>query len=146
MPDMSGLAEGIRQIQETPYEPEPYVEGAFIFKSGRKYHLVQAIWSHRTANGDTYVEQEGVTNPKTRYSYDCVIADADNIYGPYGKRYTAIIGGGHNNFFRDKSGKWWATMFFNPRGAQAAEYVQTCRPGLIPMIYEDGRFAPDHSE
>lgn len=142
-PDMSGLAEEIRQIQETPYDPEPYIEGAFIFKSDGKYHLVQAIWSHRTENGDTYVEKEGVTNKKTRYSYDCVIADADNVYGPYGKRYTAIIGGGHNNLFQDKSGKWWATMFFNPRGAQAAEYEKTCRPGLIPMVYEDGRFAPD---
>lgn len=36
-------------------------------------------------------------------------------------------------------------MFFNPRGAQAAEYEVTCRPGLIPMKYEGGCFAPDHN-
>lgn len=145
-PDMSGLAEEIRRIEETPYDPEPYIEGAFIFRTGDgKYHLVQAIWSHRTGSGDTYVEKEGVTDKNTRYSYDCVIADADNVYGPYGKRYTAIIGGGHNNLFQDRTGKWWATMFFNPRGAQAAEYARTCRPGLIPMIYSEGRFMPDHN-
>lgn len=143
-PDMSGLAEDFVKLKETSYRPEPYIEGAFIFKYNGKYHLVQAIWSHRTKKGDTYIEKKGVTNKKTRYSYDCVIAIADNIYGPYGKRYTAIIGGGHNNLFQDKDGKWWATMFFNPRGAQAAEYKVTCRPGLIPMIYDEGKFKPDH--
>ncbi|MGN0188470.1 MAG: family 43 glycosylhydrolase, partial [Candidatus Cryptobacteroides sp.] len=96
-PDMSGLAEEVRLLEETPYDPEPYIEGAFIFKYDGKYHLVQAIWAHRTVEGDTYVEKEGLTDKSTRYSYDCVIATADSVYGPYGKRYTAIVGGGHNN-------------------------------------------------
>ncbi|MFR9624263.1 MAG: family 43 glycosylhydrolase, partial [Rikenellaceae bacterium] len=43
-PDMSGLAEPIRQLDEQSYSPEPYVEGAIIFKHDGKYHLVQAIW------------------------------------------------------------------------------------------------------
>ena len=144
-PDMGGFAEELRKLKETEYTPEPYIEGAIIFKHDGKYHLVQAIWSHRTSEGDTYVEKKGVTNKKTRYSYDCVIATSDNVYGPYGKRYNAITGGGHNNLFQDKDGNWWATMFFNPRGAQAAEYEVTCRPGLIPMKYEGGCFAPDHN-
>lgn len=143
--DMSGFAEPLRQLEETSYDPEPYIEGAFIFKYQGKYHLVQAIWSHRTEKGDTYVEKPGVTSKETRYSYDCVISVADNIYGPYGERYNAITGGGHNNLFQDRDGNWWATMFFNPRGAQAAEYETTCRPGLIPMLYEDGKFSPNHS-
>ncbi len=143
--DMSGFAEELRLLKETPYDPEPYIEGAFIFKYQGKYHLVQAIWSHRTDDGDTYVEKPGVTSQKTRYSYDCIISVADNVYGPYGERYNAATGAGHNNLFRDRDGNWWATMFFNPRGAQAAEYETTCRPGLIPMIYENGRFAPNHS-
>ena len=143
--DMSGFAEELRLLKETPYDPEPYIEGAFIFKYQGKYHLVQAIWSHRTNDGDTYVEKPGVTSKKTRYSYDCIISVADNVYGPYGERYNAATGAGHNNLFRDRDGNWWATMFFNPRGAQAAEYETTCRPGLIPMIYENGRFAPNHS-
>ena len=91
----------------------------------------------------TYIEKKGVTSPKTRYSYDCIISTADNVYGPYSERYNAITGGGHNNLFQDKDGNWWATMFFNPRGAQAAEYKVTCRPGLIPMIYENGKFKPN---
>jgi hypothetical protein len=143
--DMSGFAEPLKQLEETSYDPEPYIEGAFIFKYQGKYHLVQAIWSHRTEKGDTYVEKPGVTSKETRYSYDCVISVADNIYGPYGERYNAITGGGHNNLFQDRDGNWWATMFFNPRGAQAAEYETTCRPGLIPMLYEDGKFSPNHS-
>ncbi|OJV37653.1 MAG: glycosyl hydrolase family 43 [Bacteroidales bacterium 36-12] len=143
-PDMSGYAEEIRKLNEHNYEPEPYVEGAFIFKYDNKYHLVQAIWSHRTPEGkDTYVEKNGLTNNKTRYSYDCIIASSDNVYGPYSKRYNAITGGGHNNLFQDKEGKWWATMFFNPRGAQAAEYQQTCRPGLVQMKYVKGKFSPN---
>lgn len=144
-PDMSGFAEELKTLKEQNYNPEPYVEGAFIFKYDNKYHLVQAIWSHRTKEGDTYIEKPGVTSPKTRYSYDCIISTADNVYGPYSKRYNAITGGGHNNLFQDKDGNWWATMFFNPRGAQAGEYKVTCRPGLIPMIYENGKFRPNHT-
>ena len=60
-PDMSGLAEEIKTLKESKYSPEPYVEGAFIFKYDGKYHLVQAIWAHRTVKGDTYVEKEGLT-------------------------------------------------------------------------------------
>lgn len=142
-PDMSGFAEELKTLKEKKYNPEPYIEGAFIFKYDNKYHLVQAIWSHRTSEGDTYIEKKGVTSPKTRYSYDCIISTADNVYGPYSERYNAITGGGHNNLFQDKDGNWWATMFFNPRGAQAAEYKVTCRPGLIPMIYENGKFKPN---
>lgn len=142
-PDMSGFAEELKTIIESKYNPEPYIEGAFIMKHNGKYHLIQAIWSHRLADGtDTYLEIPGKTNKDTRYSYDCVIATSDNVYGPYAKRYNAITGGGHNNLFQDQSGNWWATMFFNPRGAQAAEYEKTCRPGLIPMQYIDGKFMP----
>lgn len=142
-PDMSGFAEELKTIKETNYSPEPYIEGACIMKHDGKYHLIQAIWSHRLENGtDTYIEIPGKTNNNTRYSYDCVIATSDNIYGPYNERYNAITGGGHNNLFQDKAGNWWATMFFNPRGAQAAEYKITCRPGLIPLKYENGKFMP----
>ena len=141
-PDMSGLAEPVVRIKEQSYSPEPYIEGAFIFKHDDKYHLVQAIWSHRLPDGtETYCPESD--DNKTRYSYDCIIASADNIYGPYSERYNAITGGGHNNLFKDKDGNWWATIFFNPRGAQAKEYKQTCRPGLVPMKYVKGKFLID---
>lgn len=141
-PDMSDLAEPIRQIKETAYNPEPYIEGAFIFKHDHKYHLVQAIWSHRLKDGtETYCPKKD--DDATRYSYDCVIASSDNIYGPYTERYNVITGGGHNNLFQDKNNQWWATIFFNPRGAQAKEYTQTCRPGIVPIKYENGKFSID---
>lgn len=141
--DMSGFAEDIKKLDEKSYSPEPYVEGATIFKYGGKYHLVQAIWSFRLPDGtETYIEQTGEAGKKMRYSYDCIIATADNIYGPYSQRYNAITGGGHNNLFQDKQGKWWATIFFNPRGAQAKNYEKTCRPGLVPMSYNNGKFSP----
>jgi Beta-xylosidase len=141
--DMSGFAEPIRKLKEQNYNPEPYIEGAFIFKHDNKYHLVQAIWSHRLPNGtESYCPQKD--NDKTRYSYDCIIASAEHIYGPYSERYNTITGGGHNNLFKDKKGNWWATIFFNPRGAQAQEYKQTCRPGIVPMKYENGKFMIDH--
>lgn len=141
-PDMSGFAEDLKKIEEEHYNPDPYIEGAFIFKFEGKYHLVQAVWSHKLPDGsETYAPKKG-SNP-IRYSYDCIIATADNIYGPYGKRYNAITGGGHNNLFQDKEGNWWATIFYNPRGFQAKEYEKTCRPGLVPMKYEKGKFLPD---
>lgn len=143
--DISGFAEELRTLDEKKYDPEPYIEGAFIFKYDNKYHLVQAIWSHRTPEGDTYIEKAGVNSQETRYSYDCIIATSDNVYGPYNERYNAITGGGHNNLFQAKDGNWWATLFFNPRGGQAAEYKTTCRPGLIPMIYENGKFRPNQN-
>ncbi|MDR1683342.1 MAG: family 43 glycosylhydrolase, partial [Candidatus Symbiothrix sp.] len=53
--DMSGLAEPVIRLKEKNYHPEPYIEGAFIFKHDNKYHLVQAIWSHRLPDGtETY--------------------------------------------------------------------------------------------
>lgn len=143
--DMSGFAEDLKKLKETSYNPEPYIEGAFIFKHDGKYHLVQAIWAHRTTEGDTYVAKKGITSKYTRYSYDCVISTSDNIYGPYGDRYCAIIGGGHNNLFRDKDGNWWATCFWNPRGKMTNEFKVTCRPGIIPMLYENGKFKPNHN-
>ncbi|MDD3322874.1 MAG: family 43 glycosylhydrolase [Paludibacter sp.] len=141
--DMSGFTEKVKQLKETPYTPEPYIEGATIFKKNGKYQLVQAIWSFRLPDRkETYIEQQGIAGKKMRYSYDCIIATADNIYGPYSNRYNAITGGGHNNLFEDKDGNWWATIFFNPRGAQAKNYEKTCRPGLVPMQYREGKFSP----
>ena len=122
----------------------PNIDGSlFEDTDGTVYFVGHNHYIARTSEGDTYIEKKGVTSPKTRYSYDCIISTADNVYGPYSERYNAITGGGHNNLFQDKDGNWWATMFFNPRGAQAAEYKVTCRPGLIPMIYENGKFKPN---
>lgn len=139
--DMSGLDEDIREIQQTEYPFEPYIEGVSIFKHNGKYHLVQAIWSHVLPDGTQTYATENKT--ETCYSYDCIIAESDCVYGPYSYRYNAITGGGHNNFFQTPDGLWWATAFFNPRGKQALEFKQCCRPAIIPMKYSNGKFMPD---
>ena len=32
-------------FQQTPYAPEPYLEGAYVFKYGGKYYLLHAAWN-----------------------------------------------------------------------------------------------------
>lgn len=140
--DLSGLAEPIRRFKETPYDPEPYAEGAFVVKHDGKYHLIQTYWSFKKPDG-RYSYLGPQYNHPSRHSYDVVVATADSIYGPYGPRYTAVVEGGHNNFFRDKQGRWWSTMFGNPRGASASTAPFLCRPALVPLKYEGGRFRPD---
>jgi beta-xylosidase len=140
--DLSGLAEPIRSLQETPFEPEPYAEGVYIVKCGGKYHLLQTYWSFKQPDG-TYSYLEPRHKNATRYSYDVVVATADHVYGPYGARYTAVVAGGHNNFFQDRAGRWWSTMFGNPRGASAADAPFLCRPAIVPVKFEAGRFRPD---
>lgn len=147
--DMSDIAEPFREIDEQEYDIEPYIEGAYIFKDDGKYHLVQAIWSFQLPDGRYAYDEEkpgrAFKNNKeigeARYSYDVVIATADNVYGPYSQRYTSVIGAGHNNFFKDKQGNWWSTMFGNPRGDLLERKFLT-RPAVIPMQKVNGYFFP----
>ena len=145
--DMSGFAEPLRQFDEQPYTPEPYIEGAYVVKEGGKYHLLQAIWSIRQPDGSyAYTGGNPYDSREEReanlYSYDVVIASAENIYGPYSKRYTAVTGGGHNNFFKDDEGQWWSTMFGNPRGDLLDRPFLT-KPAIVPVKYENGKFKVD---
>jgi beta-xylosidase len=140
--DLSGLAEPVRRFAETPYDPEPYAEGAYLVKHAGKYHLIQTYWSFKKPDGRfSYLGPQ--YNHPSRHSYDVVVASADHIYGPYGPRYTAVVEGGHNNFFKDRAGRWWSTMFGNPRGASAKTAPFLCRPAILPLTYENGRFRPD---
>lgn len=140
--DLSGLAEPVRRFQEQPFDPEPYAEGAYIVKHDGRYHLIQTYWSFLKPDGKfSYLGPQ--YNHPSRHSYDVIVASADNIYGPYGPRYTAIVEGGHNNFFQDRDGRWWSPMFGNPRGASAKTAAFICRPAIVPLRYEAGRFLPD---
>ena len=140
-PDMSGWAEGFVTFKETPFPQEPYIEGGFIVKEGGKYHLLQAVWAMQLPDG-TYTYNQVKNSEK--YTYDCLVATADSIYGPYSKRYNAITHGGHNNFFKDKSGKYWSTSFWNPVGIVGASLDHSARPSIIPLEFKDGRFSVDH--
>lgn len=138
--DLSDIAEPYRKIKETPYHPEPYIEGVYVVKRNGKYHLMQTVWSVKQPDGSYSYLRKG---NKGLHSYDVVVAEADNIYGPYGPRYPAIIEGGHNNLFQDRDGEWWSTTFFNPRGIMGKKFDVTCRPALVPVKWVDGKLRPD---
>lgn len=133
--DMTGFAEEPRKIIQQHYDPEPYCEGVSIFKHGGRYHLLLAIWMMDEGKAGYF---PGCKEKKL--SYDCVVASSDNIYGPYGERYTSITGGGHNTFFRSKEGKIYSTMFGNPVNESFAPFY--ARPAIMEMEYVDGRFYP----
>jgi beta-xylosidase len=139
-PDMTGFAEEPRAMLQEHYAPEPYCEGAFLFKHAGLYHLLLAIWVMEKDGSYGYFPGER----ENKVSYDCVIASSDSPYGPYGKRYTAISGGGHNNLFADKQGRICATMFGNPVNESIAPFY--AKPAYMRMAYgKDGRFYPIQS-
>ncbi|MFI7230385.1 family 43 glycosylhydrolase [Nonomuraea angiospora] len=108
---------GLPAFQQVPYTPEPYLEGAYVFKYGGKYYLLQAAWNRSSANADgsTRYAYDPAGAGREQYQYDAVVAVSDRFEGPYSKRWTVGVGAGHNNFFVDRSGKLWATFFRNPR-------------------------------
>lgn len=140
--DLSDIAEPFKTLKETPYNPEPYIEGVWLDKHHGKYQLMQTVWSVPLADKTyTYIRDE--KKDKTLYSYDVVVAESDNVYGPYGPRYPAILQGGHNNLFKDKDGNWWSTTFFNPRGIMGTQFPVTCRPAVVPLQWKKNKLMPD---
>jgi xylan 1,4-beta-xylosidase len=120
--DMSGLAEEPRHLKPANAEQVGF-EGAFLTKINGKYRLVCAEFNPHE-NG-----------PAT---YDCMIAESDKLYGPYGDRYLAVPHGGHNMLFKDKHGTWWSTFFGNDPTAPFSE-----RPTILQLeIDEKGRIRP----
>jgi xylan 1,4-beta-xylosidase len=119
--DMSGLAEEPRHLKPSNHKHVGF-EGAFITKNKGKYILICAEF-----NG------EGIDR-----TYDCMAANADNLYGPYGDRYLAIPSGGHNMIFRDKKGKWMSTIFGSDNKCILLE-----TPGILPIKFDkDVKFHP----
>jgi len=119
--DMTGLAEEPRQLAPANARQVGF-EGAFITKIGKRYYLVCADF---------------LGQGKDRM-YDCVVASADSVYGPYGDRYVAVAHGGHNMLFKDLQGQWWATFFGNDATAPFRE-----RPAMLRIsIDKEGRVSP----
>lgn len=144
-PDLSDIAEPFKRFIETPYLPEPYIEGVYLVKQNGKYVLLQTVWSLKNNDGSyTYCNIEKKKgNELIRHSYDVVISTSDNIYGPYSERIPAIVEGGHNNLFQDTEGQWWSTLFFNPRGVMGTRFNPTCRASYIAVKWENGQLKPD---
>ena len=141
--DLSGLAEPYRTLKETPYNPEPYIEGVYMTKYNGKYQLLQTVWSVKQPDGSYSYLRNDKKDLNALHSYDVVVAEADNIYGPYGPRYPAILEGGHNNIFADKEGGLWSSTFFNPRGYMGTQFPVTCRPAVVPVKWVKGKLMPD---
>ncbi|MER6003452.1 family 43 glycosylhydrolase [Nonomuraea angiospora] len=123
-------------FQQVPYAPEPYLEGAYVFKHGGKYFLLQAAWNRSSTNADgsTRYAYDPPGAGRTQYHYDAVVAVSDTFEGPYSKRWTVGVGAGHNNFFVDHSGKLWATFFRNPRfgyWSDPSRVGDTAVPGVV---------------
>lgn len=120
--DMSGLAEPAHQLKPANANDVGF-EGAFLTKIYGRYHLICANFN----------DVDGKTK-----TYDCMAASADKIYGPYGDRYLAIPGGGHNMLFKDVQGNWWSTYFGNDDQAPFKE-----RPAILRItIDKDNQIKP----
>jgi hypothetical protein len=141
--DLSDIAEPFKKLDEQPYNPEPYLEGIYMVKANGKYQLLQTAWSVKKPDGTyTYIRPDSKRNDNI-ISYDVIVAEADNIYGPYSKRYPAILEGGHNNLFYGADSKLWSTTFFNPRGQRGSEFAVTCRPAVVAVKWQNGKLMPD---
>jgi xylan 1,4-beta-xylosidase len=119
--DMSSFeGEGHKISYEKPADgswdkDEIAFEGASLFKHGGKYYLTGAAFY------------------KDRYS--SVAAISDNVYGPYKQWHEAVPSGGGGNYFQDKEGNWWCTVFGNDEQVLWRE-----KPGLVRIEFEkDGR-------
>lgn len=118
--DMTTLAEEPRLLKPSNHHQVGF-EGAYLTKHNGRYYLICADFI------------DGF--------YHCMVAESDKVYGPYGPRYIAIPHGGHNMFFTDEQGRWWATFFGNDRAAPFLE-----RPGIVPIeLNGEGRVTPKQS-
>ncbi|MFG2325062.1 family 43 glycosylhydrolase [Streptomyces sp. NPDC048568] len=140
-------ATDLPRFRQTPYSPEPYLEGAYVFKYRGRYYLVHAAWDRtsRNADGSTRYAYDPPGTGRTQYQYDAVVAVSDRFEGPYSERWTAGVGAGHNNFFTDRRGDLWATFFRNPNfgyWADPSRVDDAAVPGVVRLEWtgpRDGR-------
>ncbi|MFJ9197294.1 family 43 glycosylhydrolase [Streptomyces flaveolus] len=126
------------QFRQTPYTPEPYLEGAYVFKHAGKYFLVHAAWDRTSVNADGSVRQayDTAAAGRVQYQYDAIVAVSDSFEGPYSRRWTAGVGAGHNNIFTDHTGDLWATFFRNPAAGHWSAPTRlddAAVPGVVRM-------------
>ncbi|MEO3805408.1 family 43 glycosylhydrolase [Nonomuraea sp. B1E8] len=129
---------GLPAFRQTPYTPEPYLEGAYVFKHGGRYYLLHAAWNRSSANpdGSTRYAYDPPGEGRVQYHYDAVVAVSDRFEGPYSERWTMGVGAGHNNIFKDHDGRLWATFFRNPRfgyWADPSRRDEAAVPGVVRL-------------
>ncbi|AZM49309.1 hypothetical protein DMB38_29125 [Streptomyces sp. WAC 06738] len=136
-------ATDLPRFEQQRYSPEPYLEGAYVFRHRGKYFLLHAAWNRASldAYGSTRHAYEPGGAGRVQYQYDAVVAVADRFEGPYSRRWTAGVGAGHNNFFADADGRLWATFFRNPNfgyWADPARIDDAAVPGVVRLEWTGG--------
>ncbi|MFI6377376.1 family 43 glycosylhydrolase [Streptomyces sp. NPDC050546] len=131
-------ATDLPRFRQQRYSPEPYREGAYVFRYEGRYYLLQAIWDLTSANpdGTTRYAYDTPGAGRRQYQYDAVVAVSDTFEGPYSERWTAGVGAGHNNFFTDHHGRPWATFFRNPAAgywSHPSRKADTAVPGVVRL-------------
>ncbi|MBM6404480.1 family 43 glycosylhydrolase [Phycicoccus sp. CSK15P-2] len=130
-------------FDEVPYDPEPYIEGAYVFEKAGAYYLVGAVWDRTwTVDGEQVYRYDNPGPGRTQYQYDMVLAVADRFEGPYSPRWTAGVGAGHNNLFEDRRGTVWATFFRNPNAgywSDPSRIDDAAVPGVVRMEWTGPR-------
>ncbi|MCO8302670.1 family 43 glycosylhydrolase [Streptomyces sp. RKCA744] len=145
-PDMEDISptSGLPVFRQRSYSPEPYLEGAYVFKYGGKYYLLQAAWNRTSLNADgsTRYAYDPAGAGRVQYQYDTVVAVSDTFEGPYSERWTAGVGVGHNNFFTDHHGRLWATFFRNPNfgyWSDPSRVADAAVPGVVRLEWTGPR-------
>ncbi|MCX7887778.1 MAG: family 43 glycosylhydrolase [Verrucomicrobiae bacterium] len=93
-------------------------EGATLVKIGSWYVLTCAEW-----NGG---------GNQTDGTYDMMYSCARNLHGPWNPRRVAVPHAGHGALFKDKSGRWHASLFGNDRLAPFR-----AMSGVVPLDIQD---------
>ncbi len=125
-------------FQETPYTPDPYLEGVYVFKYGGRYYLLQSAWDRTSINPDGSIRYayDPPGPGRVQYQYDVVVAVSDHFEGPYSQRWTAGVSAGHNNFFVDHGGHLWSTFFRNGNAgywADPSRVADAAVPGVVRL-------------
>lgn len=119
--DLTALAEEprfLRPASESKLNDFPVQvgsRGAFLFKHAGRYHLVGT----------------DITSRLGAACRDTFVAEADNVYGPYGPRRMMVPHGGQVTLFTDAGGKPFSTFGGDPQA------VFMDRPGIVPLV-DDG--------
>ncbi|WP_030901382.1 family 43 glycosylhydrolase [Streptomyces sp. NRRL F-5126] len=129
---------GLPAFQQRPYTPEPYLEGAYVFRYGGEYYLVQTAWDWTSVNADGTARHAYTKGgqDRTQFQYDAVVAVSDRFEGPYSERWTAGVGTGHDNIFEDHHGGLWSTFFRNPNAgywSDPSRIGDSAVPGVVRL-------------
>ncbi|MCG6186308.1 family 43 glycosylhydrolase [Maribellus maritimus] len=117
-PDMMGFADTAPPVfPKDASGKEVGYEGVNMYYKNGLYYLMAAEWNCESPKKGHVFGNTDVNRRTADGRYDCMIAMAENITGPYSEAYIAIPHGGHNMIFDDFDGNIRATMFGNDEAA-----------------------------